>query len=70
MPSGDPSQPAMTADDPLEAEAIRQALSAAGIDARVLADDTVPGRLEIVVPPGTDRQARRIIEQGHWPRLA
>ncbi len=69
MTANDPTRTVLTADDPAQAEAVREALTAAGIDARVIADDD-GRRMEVVVPAGLDRQARQIVERGDWPRLA
>jgi hypothetical protein len=61
-----------TAADAIQAEAIRSAMLQAGIEADVLAEETRDGRvvLTIRVPLGCETQARELITQGNWPRLA
>ncbi len=72
MSGSAPLHRVFTADDPAGAEAVREALSRAGIDARVLADDDGDGgvRIEVLVPAGTEARAEQIIATGDWPRLA
>lgn len=56
-----------------EAEAIQQALLAAGIEAQVLLADQGDGgglTLSIAVPDADAERAREIIRQGDWPRWA
>ncbi len=62
----------LIADDPLQAEAVCQALRQAGIDARIITENRPEGNLAlaICVPPSQEAAARRIVEQGNWPRIA
>lgn len=62
----------LTAADPVQAEAVRGALAAAGIEALVVVDEDGDGGMvmEILVPAGCHEQAREIIAGGNWPRLA
>ncbi|NLF29837.1 MAG: hypothetical protein GX591_02980 [Planctomycetes bacterium] len=61
-----------TAADVAEAAAILDALTAAGIDARQAAftEDRRLLGIEIYVPVAREAQARAIIADGLWPRLA
>jgi hypothetical protein len=61
-----------TAADPLQADAVCQALRQAGIDAQVIAEDRGGGKVSVgvFVPPAQEAKARQIVRQGNWPRLA
>lgn len=72
MTTPSPMRRVLIAADPAQAEAVRTALTEAGIDAQLVAEDggMGAGAIEVLVPVGFQRQARQIIDQGHWPRLA
>ena len=60
-----------TAADPLQADAVCQALRQAGLEAQVIAEDRAGGlAVGVFVPPPQEAKARQIVRQGRWPRLA
>lgn len=61
-----------TAADPLQADAVRQALEQAGIHAQIIAEERPGGAVAVgvFVPPQQEAQARQIVQKGNWPRLA
>jgi type III secretory pathway lipoprotein EscJ len=67
-----PTKCVFTAADPLQADAICQALRQAGVEAQAIAEERPAGgvRIGILVPAAQEAKARQIIRQGSWPRLA
>jgi len=59
----------LLAADPIYAQAVCDALMAAGIDARAVCEDD-GAALDVFVPAESAPRARQIIRDGNWPRLA
>jgi hypothetical protein len=72
MSSAVPGRRIFTAADAAQAQAVRDAMMRAGIDARIEAEEDDQGRvrMEIVVPAHQEARAKAIIAAGNWPRMA